>query len=222
MARTTLEHQEDRLTFPPDSILELKIDEAEVVEQNRRDGSGSWERLRVKFKILGVQAVGDGSNPSLYQNWITEYIYGSVSFYLSDSPNNKLRQWCEAIFRQELAVGFELDTNMLVGRSVRGITSQYQKANDNLPRHQVESLLSWGGQPNGVPQQQPQQWSTPAMDPWAPPPQQPQYAQQQYQQYQQPPQQQPPPQQAPPQAPPQPVPAQDPWGTWPKDDDPPF
>src|SRR3954471_13099437 len=111
MARTVLEHHEDRLTFPADSILELKIDEAKVSEQNRRDGTGTWEKLSIKFKILGVQAVGDGSNPAGYDNWITEYIYGSIPFYLSDSADNKLRIWLEAIFRTELGLGFEFDTN---------------------------------------------------------------------------------------------------------------
>jgi hypothetical protein len=149
MAKIVMEEQDTILTFPVDSILELKIEEA-VTETVQGRGGEPWTKVKFKFKILGIQAIGDGSPKEPYENWITKYIYGSVPFRLTDSPENKLRIWAEAIFRQELGLGFELDTDMFVGRQVRGLTSQYDaKAKDanGVPfkRAQIETLLPFGG-----------------------------------------------------------------------------
>jgi len=147
MAKITLVEQETILTFPVDSILELKIEEANVKTVQGRNTE--WQKVEVKFKILGIQAIGDGGPVADYENWITQHIWGSVPLRLTDSPENKLRIWSEAIFRQELGVGFELDSGMWIGRKVRGITSQYDargRGSDGQPfkRHQVETLLPFG------------------------------------------------------------------------------
>jgi len=147
MAKITLEEQPDFLVFPPDTILELKIEECSV--QTFTGPRGPFDKLAFKFKILGIQAVGDGSPVEKYEEMITETIFGSVPFKFTDNPENRLRQWAEAIFRQELAVGFELDTDLFEGRTVRGLTSTYipkARAGETSrgPRHQVESLLPIG------------------------------------------------------------------------------
>lgn len=146
MAKITLEHQEEILTFPVDTILELKIQEVsiETIQSER----GDWQKARFKFKILGIQALGDGGDPGPYESWITRDIWGSVPWRLTDSPENKLRIWAEAIFRRELGEGFELDSDMFLQRSVRGLTSQYDaKSRDSegnpFKRHQIETLLPW-------------------------------------------------------------------------------
>lgn len=149
MAKIALEEQEEILTFPVDSILELKIESAEVRTVQGRNGD--WQKVEMKFKILGIQAIGDGGPVEPYENWITQNIYGSVPFKLTTSPENKLRIWAEAIFRQELGLGFELDTDMFIGRKVRGVTSQYEAkakdANGNpYKRHQVDMLLPFGSE----------------------------------------------------------------------------
>lgn len=167
MAKITLEEQDEILTFPAESILELKIEEANVKTVPGRNGD--WQKVECKFKILGVQAVGDGSPVENYQNWIGQTIYGSVPFRLTDSPENKLRIWAEAIFRQELGLGFELDTDMFESRQVRGITSQYnakQTDANGVPfkRHQVETLLPFGGSTAPAAAPAP---AAPAQDPWA-------------------------------------------------------
>lgn len=141
MAKIKLEEQPEFLTFPADSILELKVEEANI---KTVDGArGSWEKVEFKFKILGIQAIGDGSPIQPYDVMVTQYIYGSVPFRLTDSPDNKLRQWSEAIFNMELGLGFELDTDNFVGRQCRGITSTYNGKNGI--RHQVDSLLPKSG-----------------------------------------------------------------------------
>lgn len=146
MAKITLEEQPDFLTFPVDSILDLKIEECNVVTVNGR--RGDWQKVECKFKILGIQALGDGSPVETFDSMLTQTIYGSVPFRFTDSAENKLRQWAEAIFNMELGLGFELDTDMFVGRRVRGLTSTYDKKLSDgavVKRHQVESLLPANG-----------------------------------------------------------------------------
>lgn len=176
MAQTKLVHQEDRITFPVDSLLSLRILEARVDELPSRNG-GTWEKLNCKFQIQQVLAIG-GAGPDAVQyfaNWVGEDIYGSVRFYLSDKEDNELRLWLEAIFEipagQGLPVGFEFDTNMLPGRFCRGITGQYlSKKTDTsgtpFPRHEVKSLLRPDGNAVAASQQQyaqpsPSQWGQP-------------------------------------------------------------
>lgn len=150
MAKITMTEQDAILTFPVDTILDLLIEEIEIKKVDGRNGP--WEKMEVKFKVLGIQALGkpgpnETDNPADYENWITQNIYGSVPFKLTDHPENKLRMWAEAIFNRELGPGFELDTDMFVKRRCRGITGQYPaKAKDSqgnpFMRHEVTMLLA--------------------------------------------------------------------------------
>lgn len=167
MAKITLEEQPDFLTFPVDSILDLKIEECNIVTVNGR--RGDWQKVECKFKILGIQAIGDGSPVQAYDSMVTQTIFGSVPFRLTDSADNKLRQWAEAIFNMELGLGFELDTDMFVGRRVRGLTSQYdKKAGDQVfKRHQVDALLPAAGAASAAaPAAAAPAAAAPAADPW--------------------------------------------------------
>lgn len=175
MAKFVVEHQEEILTFPKDTILELKIEEVSLKDVPSRSGDGQgWTKIEFVFKILGIQAVGDGGNVNDYDNWITRKIYGSVPAKLTDNPENRLRIWAEAIFKQELGIGFELDTDMFEGRTVRGLTSTYEtKGRDGkgnpLKRHQIETLLPFGAM-TSAPAGQPVA-PVAAADPWATTPQ---------------------------------------------------
>lgn len=141
MAKITVEEAKEFALLPEQSILHLKVEEAEVkdVEGNR----GPWQKLDLKFKILGVQATGDGSPVAGYEELIAGPIWGSVPLRLTSSPENRLRQWAEAILGVELGIGFELDTDLFVNRECRGITTQYKKRNGYMA-HQVDSLLPKG------------------------------------------------------------------------------
>lgn len=181
MAKIVLEEQPEFTTFPVDSILELKVDECNVKTVDGRNGP--WQKVEFKFKILGIQAIGDGSPIENYDAMITQHIWGSVPFRLTDSAENKLRQFAEAILGMELGVGFELDTDMFVNRQCRGLTSQYEKKVAGQPsiwRHQVEALLpktggfgtpaaaapaATGGDPWAAPKQ-PAPVGAPADNPW--------------------------------------------------------
>ena len=194
MAKIVAEEQVEYPTLPDDSIIHLKIEEANTVDVPGRSGD-TWTKLEFKFKILGIQTTGDGSPVENYANLIGTNIYGSVPFRLTDSPENKLRIWAEAILGMDIGVGFELDTDYFLRREVRGITDSYEKRKSGVnPRtgrpfrqHQVMTLLragapaptpapqvgGWGQATQAAPQQQqfqPQQMQQQPQDPWAPQP----------------------------------------------------
>ena len=165
MARITLQEQPDFAVFPIDSILLLKIEAIDV--QTVEGKRGTWEKLNFEFKILDVQTSGDGSGREGFEATIGSKIWGSVPFKLTDSPENKLRLWVEAVYGMALGVGFELDTDLLLNKQVRGVTSQYHakaldpKTGEGFKRHQIDSLLPYG-QTAGLPT------AAPVMpNPWA-------------------------------------------------------
>lgn len=196
MPKLIVEEQKEFTLFPPDSILALRAEEQEIREVQGR--YGPWNKLEIKFIVLGIVAIGDGGNPQHYEAAIGGPIWGSVPFRLDESPENKLRLWAEAIFNVDFGLGAEVDTDLFMGRECRGLTSQYKKreANpDGSPRwgHQIEALIRQGapvpqqGTPPGYGQapqgygQPPQQGyaqpnvtqpQAPVQDPWAntPPP----------------------------------------------------
>jgi hypothetical protein len=172
MPKLIAEEHKDFQLLPKDSMLFLRIVDLEVRDVERRNG-GHWQKLEFTFEVTGIQQIGDGSDPSTYSEMVNSKIWGSAPFKLTDSPDNKLKRWIEAILGLEITAGFELDTDYLLKREVRGTTSVYEKRNKN-PRtglpfmgHQVEDLLAkgsanpalggWGGQGGAQPAQQPQQ-----------------------------------------------------------------
>lgn len=179
MPKITMEEQPEFAVLPDDSIVHLKIEDLKVKDVEGQHGP--WQKLEFTFKILGIQAVGDGSNPEDYESLITSKIWGSVPFKLTDNPENKLRQWAEAILDMPLSVGFELDTDFFFNREVRGVTNTYdKKAKDprtGLPfkGHQINSLLPKSGGPAVAQAQPAAQQAPPAQNnPWLSPAQQPQ------------------------------------------------
>lgn len=145
MTKIVMEHQEEFLTLPADSILNVKVEGCEVKEVPGR--KGTWQKLEITFKVLGVQVVGDGSDPADYASLIGSKLWGGVGLRLTDSPENKLRQWVEALLGMQIDIGFELDTDYLVGREARAITNTYErkmldtKTQRPLLGHGIESLL---------------------------------------------------------------------------------
>lgn len=177
MAVIKMEEFQEFPTLPVETILHLKVDSTSVREV--KSERGNWSKLEFKFKILGIQASGDGSPLDQYDVMIGQHIWGSVPFKFNDSPENKLKQWVEALLGMEVGIGFELETELLENKQCRGITGQYEKRNID-PRtgkpfksHQIDSLLPVGGQPL----QHGGGWGASAMpaapqplaDPWAAP-----------------------------------------------------
>lgn len=126
------------VSFPANTILQLRVEDVEEREVQGRNGS--WSKLEFTFKVVGIQELGDGSPVEACETAIGSKIWGGCSANLTDSPDNKLRQWVEAILDMEISVGFELDTDLLIGRDCRGITSTYTKKT-GAAGHQVDALL---------------------------------------------------------------------------------
>lgn len=122
--------------LPDDSIIKVEVESIEVREVEGKNGKPSWEKLEFKFKIVDVPT--ELANQG-YNDLVGGSIWGSVGARLTDHPDNKLKQWAEALLGLDLGIGFELDTEMLEGRQARAVTSTYQSKNG--PRHQVAGLL---------------------------------------------------------------------------------
>lgn len=174
MVRLTVEEQKDYPTLPPDSIVHVKVDSVEqrTVQGNR----GPWDKLEFKFKVLQVYSTGvGGPHVSNFDNLIGEFVYGSTPTKITDSQENKLRLWAEAILGRPIELGFELDTDYFLNRECRAVISNYDKKAINpvtqkpFVGHQVQSLLAMGGGviPGGAPGGQAPQQGAPAG--WGPP-----------------------------------------------------
>lgn len=170
MAKITMEEYAEFPVLAPDTIITVKVDEITIREM--QGARGPWQKAEFQFKILGVPSAE-------YDNLIGQKIWGSVPFRFTESPDNKLRQWVEAIFGMELSAGFELDTDLLIGRECRAVISNYDKKAINprtgqpFKNHQVDALLARGGSQAGgglsqaqTPVQQPAMSGAPK-DPWA-------------------------------------------------------
>ena len=149
MATIKMEEYEEFPVLPADSIILTKVTDLEVKEVPGRNGS--WEKLEFTFTITGIQVTGDGTPVENYEQLIGSKIWGSVPFRFVNSPDNRLKQYVEAILGMEVGVGFELDTDLLTGRKVRAITDTYDKKTLNTrtgkpyKQHQVSTLLPFGG-----------------------------------------------------------------------------
>lgn len=150
MATIKMEEYEEFPVLPADSIILTKVTDLELKEVPGRNGS--WEKLEFTFTITGIQVTGDGSPVENYEALIGSKIWGSVPFRFVNSPDNRLKQYVEAILGMEVGVGFELDTDLLTGRKVRAITDTYDKKTINprtqkpYKQHQVSTLLPFGGE----------------------------------------------------------------------------
>lgn len=148
MATIKMEEYEEFPVLPADSIIHTKVTNLELKEVPGRNGS--WEKLEFTFTITGIQATGDGTPVENYESLIGSKIWGSVPFRFVNSPDNRLKQYVEAILGMEVGVGFELDTDLLTNRKVRAITDTYDKKTINprtgkpYKQHQVSTLLPWG------------------------------------------------------------------------------
>lgn len=165
MPKIVVQEEKEFSVLPENSIVYLKIEKVEQVDVPSRQG-GTWEKLEFTFKCLGIQVLGDDGDINDYEDVITSTMYGSVSARLTVSPENRLRQWAEAILGVELGLGYELDTDLFLNRQVRGVTIQYDKkirdrSGNPYKGHKIDSLLPKAGStPQTQTYQQPQQgWS---------------------------------------------------------------
>lgn len=134
---------EEAQTFgvlPVDTIVQVEVEEVNEKFVEGKDGKEGWNKIEFKCLILDVPS----SLQDEFGSLIGTRIWGSVGARFTDHPDNKLRQWAEALLGVSVSEpGFELDTDVLVGRKARAITSQYTKR-DGTKAHQVAALLTAG------------------------------------------------------------------------------
>jgi hypothetical protein len=137
----TLQEAETFGVLPVDTIIQVEV--ADITERPvpGKDGKEGWVKLEFKFRITGVPDALAGEYGSL----IDSHLWGSVSAKFTDHPDNKLRQWSESLLGVSVnQPGFELDTDILIGRKARAVISQYQRR-DQTFQHQVATLLPAAG-----------------------------------------------------------------------------
>jgi hypothetical protein len=125
------------LTLPDEAIVQVIVDGIELRDVPGRDGKEGWQKLSFKFKILELPTALEEEYTSL----IGSPIWGSIGARFTSHPDNKLRAWAEALLDiGELEPGFDLETEMLIGRKARAVIGTYEKR-DKTRQHQVVGLL---------------------------------------------------------------------------------
>lgn len=131
-------------TLPVDTIVQLEV--VNIDEREVKSAKGDWMKLEFKFNILEIP-------DALSQEFgevIGTPIWGSVGARFSEHPDNKLKKWAEALFGVDLNVGYELDTDDLLGKKCRGAISQYKKRDGGMS-HQVAELFPISGYSTSAP-----------------------------------------------------------------------
>ena len=133
MPTITAKGGEDFTVLPKDSIVVVQVNSTKVEDVPGKDGKDSWEKLDFEFTIdhVPMDEYGDAQG---------QKIWGGVPFRLTDHPDNRLKQWVEALLGIEVAKGFELDTDMLLGRQARAIVDNYPRKAGGTA-HKVGALL---------------------------------------------------------------------------------
>lgn len=135
--KLTTQEAEEFLTLPEDTVIQVAVSEVtdrDVPPSNGREG---WTSLSFRFKILEIPShLGDK-----FDVLIGQTIFGSVGSKLTTHPDNKCRQWVEALLDIEVEGGFELDTDVLVGRKARAVIGNYTKKESTVVNHKVKGLL---------------------------------------------------------------------------------
>lgn len=131
MAKVVCEDAPEFEVLPPDTVITVRVLETSVNEYPGKNGS--WEKLEFKFEI---ERVFDES----FTEAVGQWIWGGCAFRLTNHPDNTLNQWTAALLGIEPGIGFELDTDMFVGKKAKAVVSNYN-TKDGKPRHKVEALL---------------------------------------------------------------------------------
>lgn len=133
MPKITATQGEDFTVLPKDTVITVRVDSSKVDTIPGKDGKDPWDKIDFRFTIVSV------ANEQ-YKDAEGQTIFGGVGFRLTDHPDNKLRQWVEALLGIEVQEGFELDTDMLNGRTARAIVDNYNKRTGAVG-HKVGALI---------------------------------------------------------------------------------
>jgi hypothetical protein len=140
MVKLPVEAYVDYDVLPEDTIIGVQVADIRPKDVPARNGREGWTKLEFKFLIQDIPtdllSRGDG-----FRELLGTHIWGSTGMRLTTHVDNRLRQWAEALLNiGTLDEGFELDTDLLIGRNARAVVSNYTK-NNGSSAHQVGALL---------------------------------------------------------------------------------
>lgn len=125
-----VQHQVD---LPTDTLLKAKLQDLQVREIAKRDGSGTFEKLNWIFEVTQ-----DGE-------YFGKTVRAETSAFLSDSPYNVFKNWAEALLQRPLDLGQVLAESDLIGLPAL-ITVKYEQdrkdSSKKWPR--VDEVISVG------------------------------------------------------------------------------
>ena len=127
------EQGQEFVVLPKDTVITVRVNNTKVETVPGRDNNDSWDKLDFEFTIVGV------ANDQ-FKDAEGQKIWGGVPFKLTVHPDNRLKQWTEALLGIEITEGFELDTDLLEGRTARAIVDQYPRKTGGF-NHKVVALL---------------------------------------------------------------------------------
>ena len=123
----------DRQPFPANSVFEAKVlacDEQQSrwrIDENDPDSPFKMN-LNFKFEVIDPEGTFD-------RRWV----WGNCAAYLSDKPQNKLRQWTQGILDLDvLPDGFALNTDDFIGKQARIIVGAKTKDDGSVSNFVTE------------------------------------------------------------------------------------
>lgn len=135
MPKYTVDEAPPSLDIEDDEVFTAEL--VSIAERDREVKRG--ERKGEKYKVLNWKFViqDDGGE------FDDRPIWGDISPDLNDHPNNKFRAWSAAVLGGALPVGYDLDTDDLVGQTVKIVVGrrEYEKDGDNLVYNFVKDIL---------------------------------------------------------------------------------
>lgn len=142
MPKMVLEEVKEYGVLPDETIVLIEVQDVRERPFQPKDGSEGWIKLEFKCVIRDIpERLKDDE---AYQELMGSTIWGSTSNKFTMHPDNKLRRWSEALLNMgELDAGFELDTDLLIGRQAKAVTGSYARR-DGTRRHQIDDMLPPG------------------------------------------------------------------------------
>lgn len=141
MAKLVVEEVKEFGVLPEDARVGVRVESITEKDVPARNGNEGWTKLEFKFVFEDLPDVF--MQEPEYAELIGTRVWGSVTKKLNQHPDNKLRLWAEALLNMgELGVGFELDTDMLIGRYAKGVIGHYtRKDGQGGVKMQIMGLL---------------------------------------------------------------------------------
>lgn len=119
--------------IPDGAIFEAQCVSVKQITEKFVDKETGKQVERMEFKFV-IQDEGDFADRP---------VWGKTSLIFSENENCKLRQWAEEILATEFPLGYQLDTDILVGNYCRIVVGarEYEKNGENKVANFVSDVM---------------------------------------------------------------------------------